>query len=53
MRMGLTPRQIDQLSFAELRCVQDGFNTAHGGETKAAPPSPEQHRERLARTRNR
>jgi hypothetical protein len=51
--MGFTPAQIDQMSPWQFAACVAGHNRANGVEPKAAPPSPEEHRARLDRTRNR
>lgn len=32
--MGFTPAQVDQMSVWELMACLDGYNAAHGGETR-------------------
>jgi hypothetical protein len=49
--MGFSPRQVDEMSLWEFQAVMDGWGRSQGVETKAAPPSPEEHRARLERHR--
>lgn len=51
--MGLSPRQVGELSLAEYRCMVDAHNTKSGVKPKADAPSAEEHAARIARLKDR
>jgi hypothetical protein len=47
--MGLTPRDVGQMSFWEYGACLAAHNRANGGPPKPKAPSAAQHRERMMR----
>lgn len=41
--MGLSPRQVDELSLWEFTVAAEGYDIANGGDEKSKPPSEAEH----------
>jgi hypothetical protein len=47
--MGIPPRDLDQCTLWEFMAMIKGWNKANGEPEKPAPPSFNEHRERVSR----
>lgn len=47
--MGLSPREVDDLTPWEFAAAADGYRQANGGDAKSNPPTPDEHDDMIAR----
>lgn len=47
--MGFTPAEVGGMSLWQFGACADGYAKAHGAEESVAPPTDEEHADRVAR----